>query len=247
MSNILAIIPARGGSKGLPGKNLMKLGGKPLIAWTIEAVLASEYDLDMCFTTEDEEIASVAREYGANVPFMRPRELAQDDTSSLSVLLHALFEMEKIRKTRYDYVLFLQPTSPFRNERLIDKAISTILDNPEVVSVGGVSYAGDSHPYWTLYPDERGFLRYYLKLDFPRPMRRQELPPAYHFNGSMYITRRSYYDTARDPFPVFGFPFMGIPMTFFESMNIDTQDDIDLARALLLVKKRSSGVRVDFH
>ena len=234
--NILAIIPARAGSKGLPGKNLIDLGGKPLIAWTIEAVQNSSYDLDMCFTTEDEEIARVAGDYGAYVPFIRPKELAQDNTSSLAVLLHALFEMEDIRGKRYDYVLYLQPTSPFRNANLIDKAISTIISNQGVVSVGGVSYAGDAHPYWCLYPDERGFLNYYMDLDGPRPMRRQELPPAYHFNGSMYITHRSYYDTARDPFPVFGFPFIGIPMDSFESINIDTQSDIDLARAMLYIR-----------
>ena len=233
---ILAIIPARGGSKGLPGKNLMDLGGKPLIAWTIEAVLNSSYELDMCFTTEDKEIAECAIRFGATVPFMRPWELARDDTSSLSVLLHALFEMEKIKGIRYDYVLFLQPTSPFRNSFLIDKAISAIFNNNEVVSAVGVSYAGDAHPYWCLYPDKKGVLRYYMELDRPRPMRRQDLPEAYHFNGSMSITRRAYFDTARDPVPAFGYPFVGIPMNRFESVNIDTQEDIDLARALLYVK-----------
>ncbi len=237
--NILAIIPARGGSKGLPGKNLLDLGGKPLIAWTIEAVQHCSYDLDMCFSTEDEEIARVARDYGAYIPFMRPKELARDHTSSLAVLLHSLFEMEAIRGRRYDYVLYLQPTSPFRGSALIDKGISTIISSDGIVSVGGVSLAGDAHPYWCLYPDERGFLNYYVDLDGPRPMRRQELPPAYHFNGSMYITRRSYYDTARDPFPVFGFPFIGVPMDSFESINIDTQADLDLARAMLYIRSEA--------
>ncbi len=236
---ILAIVPARAGSKGLPGKNLMDLGGRPLIAWTIQAVKRSPSVTDFCFTTESEEIAEVARQWGAPVPFMRPEALAQDETSSLAVLLHALNEMERINECRYDIVIYLQPTSPFRSHRVIERGIELLVSAPEdVISAVGVAPVGDSHPWWDLKEGKGGVLEYYVDdslLPGPRPMRRQELPPAYHFNGSIAVVRRSYFDYAKDPMPVFGDRFLGIVMSRIESVNIETLEDITLARAMLSV------------
>ncbi len=232
---VLAIIPARSGSKGLPGKNLKELGGYPLIAWTIQAVKKSKYITDVCFTTEDEEIRRLAIEFGAKAPFLRPKSLAQDHTSSLSVLLHALGEMEKIKGGRYDVIAYLQPTSPFRDNNIIDLAIERLERDRRLVSVVGVKPAGDSHPFWDLR-EEDGILRYYIEdLPFPRPLRRQDLPPAYHFNGAISVTRRDYYDTAKDPMPVFGEPFGPVVMDSIQSINIDKEEDLFLARALLEV------------
>ncbi len=232
---VLAIIPARGGSKGLPGKNLKDLGGYPLIAWTIQAVKRSKYITDHCFTTEDETIAEVAKRFGAEVPFLRPKELAEDDTSSLAVLLHALSEMERVRSKRYDIVLYLQPTSPFRDSGVIDRAVKKLIEDERLVSVVGVKSVDDSHPFWDL-KEEDGVLRYYIEdLPFPRPLRRQDLPPAYHFNGAISVSRREYYDEAKDPMPVFGEPFGPVVMSEVESVNIDTIEDLLLARALLEV------------
>ncbi len=240
---ILAIIPARAGSKGLPGKNLKELGGRPLIAWTIEAVKKSRYRLDMCFTTEDKEIASVAKGFGANVPFLRPEELAGDESSSLSVLLHALGEMERSSKIRYDFVIYLQPTSPFRDADVIDRAIELLVSNKEANSVVGVTPVGDSHPYWDLRIDEKGFLDYFVKLDFPRPLRRQDLPAAYHFNGAIVATRRGYFDKAKDPMPVFCEPMLPVVMSWIESINIDTEEDFLLAQAIVELRNQGSWVR----
>ncbi len=232
---VLAIIPARAGSKGLPGKNLKDLGGYPLIAWTIQAVKKSRYVTDSCFTTEDEEIARVAKRFGANVPFLRPKELAEDSTSSLAVLLHALLEMERLKEKRYDIVVYLQPTSPFRDSEVIDRAIEILLNDDRLTSVVGVKSAGDSHPFWDL-KERDGILYYYIEdLPFPRPMRRQDLPPAYHFNGAIAVSRRDYYVQAKDPMPTFGQPFGPVVMDSIQSVNIDREEDLLLARALLQV------------
>jgi len=222
--DILCIIPARAGSKGLPGKNLKALGQMPLIAWTILWAKAVRYKMDVVFTTEDEEIAKIAESYGAQVPFIRPKELAEDNTSSLAVLLHALTETEKIKNKRYDFVMFLQPTSPFRHTGIIEKAIESLFCEAGVLSAVGLQSVKDAHPYWTLNMDERNIVEYYLDID-PRPMRRQDLPQAYHLNGAISVSRREYFDRAQDPMPAFSYPFVGVPMEHWESVNIDTLED----------------------
>ncbi len=233
-SDILAIIPARAGSKGLKGKNLRLLGGKPLIAWTIEAVIKCKTGLDVCFTTEDKKISDVAKSYGAPVYFLRNKRLAEDDTSSLMVLLDALSRMEEMRKRRYRYVMYLQPTSPFRHKDLVDKAVEFLKSSEgEVLSVVGVTPVKDSHPYWDMKMREDGVMEYYMDLDFPRPMRRQDLPSAYHLNGAISVTKRRYFDEAEDPMPAFGFPFKGLVMNEVESVNIDTEFDFSFAEFLL--------------
>ncbi len=220
---ILCIIPARSGSKGLPGKNTRILGGKPLIAWTIEWALKSKYPMDIIFTTEDKQIADIARHYGAEVPFIRPKKLAEDETSSLDVLLHALRETEKIKNKKYDFVIFMQPTSPFRHTEIIEKAIELIIENPQVDSAVGVQPVKDAHPFWALRKEE-GKMLYYMDIK-DRPMRRQDLPDAFHLNGSIHITRRHYFDTAKNPMPAFASPFVGIEMKEWEGVNIDTLQD----------------------
>src|SRR3990170_965342 len=123
MSTVLAVIPARGGSKSIPRKNIKPLGGKPLIGWTIDAALQSRMLSRVIVSTDDAEIAQAARECGAETPFLRPPELAQDDSSSISVVLHALQWLEEQEHFSPDYVLLLQPTSPFRNAHDIRAAI----------------------------------------------------------------------------------------------------------------------------
>ncbi len=125
---ILGVIVARGGSKGIPRKNIKLLNGKPLIAYTIEASKESKYITSTIVSTNDEEIATVAREYGADVPFLRPDELAQDTSTALSVIQHALGWLQENRSERYDYVLILQPTSPLRTAGDIDGCIQKCVD-----------------------------------------------------------------------------------------------------------------------
>ena len=132
--HVVAIIPARGGSKGLPGKNLRPLAGKPLIAYSIEAAKASPYVDRVIVTTDDPAIAAVARQWGAEAPFLRPAELAQDLTPTEPVLRHAVEWLESQERYRTDIVLFLQPTDVFRKRAMIDGVIRALLEDPSVDS-----------------------------------------------------------------------------------------------------------------
>ncbi len=147
MKHTVAVIPARGGSKGLPRKNLRLLAGKPLVAYTIEAAKASSYVDRVIVSTEDEEIAETARKYGAEVPFLRPKELAEDLTPTEPVLKHAVEWLEKAEGYQVDIVLFLQPTDIFRKRFMIDEAIKRLLDDDTLDSV------------FVAYPTHKNFWR----------------------------------------------------------------------------------------
>ena len=175
---ILAIIPARGGSKGLPRKNVLDLNGKPMIAWSIESAAQSHY-IDRCIvSTDDAEIAETARAAGADVPFIRPDEFARDESTTLDVALHAIRELPG-----YDIVVILQPTSPLRTREDIDKSIEALcaLQAPSAVSV----YEPAKSPYWAYTTDRKG--RMHPLVD-PKlcNKRRQELPQTFVLNGAVY-------------------------------------------------------------
>ena len=184
---ILGIIPARGGSKSIPGKNIFPLAGKPLVAYTIEVGLQAQTTDRLIVSTDDERIADVARRYGAEVPFMRPTELAQDDTPGIAPILHAVRWLEEHEKYQPDFVMCLQPTSPLRTAGDIDAAVELILQRNAavVVSVTPVDY----HPYWMKRLDAEGRIRDFITLDHPMT-RRQDLPQVYALNGAIYLARR---------------------------------------------------------
>src|SRR3989338_1589206 len=133
-SRIIAIIPARGGSKGFPGKNIIPLGGKPLISHSIEVAKKSKLIERVIVTTDDEKIASIAREYGAEVPFIRPAELAQDDTPPDSVLKHTLQFLEEKEDLKPEIIVWLEPPCPFRTPEEIDRAVETLPNDPAAAS-----------------------------------------------------------------------------------------------------------------
>lgn len=184
---ILGIIPARGGSKGIPGKNIKLLNGKPLIYYTYKASKTSNLLSRTIVSTDDDSIISVCNNIGMDVPFKRPTQLAQDNTPSLPVILHALEVLEKEGET-YDSVCLLQPTTPFRSPGLIDKAISKFYETgaDSLVSVRAVPH--EYNPHWVFEPNSSGFLRIATgeKRIIPR---RQELPPAFIRDGAIYITK----------------------------------------------------------
>jgi CMP-N-acetylneuraminic acid synthetase len=177
---LLALIPARGGSKGVPRKNIRDLLGRPLLAWSIEAANQAARVDRIVVSTEDEEIADVARAWGADVPFLRPSELAQDDTPGMEPVLHALSELPQ-----YDWVLLLQPTSPLRTADDIEGIIRFCLehDAPAAVSVCEVS----KHPHWMYRCGANHRLVPFT--DAPLVSRRQDLPPVYALNGALYLAR----------------------------------------------------------
>ncbi len=186
---ILTIIPARGGSKGVPRKNIRELGGKPLIAYTIEVALSSKYINRLIVSTDDEEIADISQKWGADVPFIRPQELANDTAKAIDVVQHALKEMEKLDKCEYSTIVYLEPPSPFRCVEDIDICIESFYDNT-VSSVVSVYEANHFHPM-SIKKIEGGFLKPFYK-DIPEGTPRQLFSPkAYVLNGAVYVIKNN--------------------------------------------------------
>lgn len=185
---VLGLVPARGGSKGIPGKNVRLLGGRPLLAWTAEAALASRRLSRVVLSTDDDGpggIAEVGRQHGLDVPFLRPAELARDDTPTLPVVRHALESLDE----DFDAVCLLQPTSPFRRAEHIDACIAMLEEGELDAVVSVLPVPAEHNPHWVYFADGAGLLRLATGEEQPVP-RRQELPPAFHRDGSVYVTRR---------------------------------------------------------
>lgn len=178
---LIGLISARGGSKGIPRKNIKPLLGKPLIGWTIDAAKQASCIDRLIVSTEDEEIAAVARKLGADIPFMRPAELAADDTPGIAPVLHAIEQLPE-----YDWVLLLQPTSPLRSAEDIDGIWRFCQERgaPSAVSVCEVG----KHPYWMYKCDIAQRLEPFIR-GRPDVTRRQDLPAAYALNGALYLAR----------------------------------------------------------
>ena len=191
---VLAVIPARGGSKGIPRKNIRDFAGHPLIAYSIAAGLQAETVTRVIVSTDDEEIAAVAREIGAEVPFLRPDELAQDSTLDLPVFEHVLRWLAEEEGYHPDAVVQLRPTSPVRPVSTVDDAVRLLLSNPQADSVRGVVPSGQNpHKMWRISPD-RGKLMPLLEVEgIPEPYNapRQILPPVYWQTGHIDAIRPS--------------------------------------------------------
>lgn len=179
---ILALIPARGGSKRLPGKNIRILGGKPLIRWSIDVAKGIPEICDILVSTDDVEIAATCKEAGVLVPWFRPAELASDVVSSVDVALHAL-DWYEAEKGKIDGLLLLQPTSPFRSKETVRKGIDLFEQNAQK-AVLGISPASP-HPMWTLKIESGCLVPFMPGNGFG--MRSQDLPEAYVVNGSLYL------------------------------------------------------------
>lgn len=179
---ILVIIPARGGSKGIPHKNIKELAGRPLIQYTIDVARGVAEDKDICVSTDDPEIIKCVEDYGLKVPFVRPAELATDKAGTYEVLLHALDFYEKHGK-KYDMVLLLQNTSPFRTIDQVRGALAQYRSDIDmVVSVKETS----ANPYYNCFEeDERGYL--HISKGNGQFIRRQDVPKAYEYNGAIYV------------------------------------------------------------
>ena len=215
------LIPARGGSKGIPRKNIKPIAGKPLIVWTIEAALRSSLLYAVVVSTDDPEIAEVARGAGAQVPFMRPTELAQDQTPGLNPVLHALDQFPQ-----YDSVLLLQPTSPLRTTEDIDACLCLAMQH-EAPSVVSVSEA-DTHPYWTYRLTEGKALERWV--DAAPIARRQDLPQAFALNGALYFADANW---LRRSGSLIGTETLAYVMERERSVDLDTPLDWKFAELLL--------------
>lgn len=192
MTETLAIIPARGGSKGIPRKNIRSFSGTPLIAWSIAAARQSQMVTRVIVSTDDEEIAAVARAYGAETPFLRPAEFAQDKTTDLPVFEHAIKWLAQNEGYQPEVVIHLRPTSPIRPRSCVDEAVRILLMHADADSVRGVVPAGQNpHKMWTL-PSDNGPMANLLNvpgIDEPYNAPRQILPPVYWQTGHIDAIR----------------------------------------------------------
>ncbi len=233
MTKILAIIPARGGSKGIPNKNIADLAGKPLIGWTI-ANAKSSLSIDrVIVTTDSQAIANVASYYDAEVPFLRPAELAQDNTLGIQPVLHLLDWLEQQENYLPDYVMVLQPTSPLRTTNDMEAAISLAIEY-QADSVVSVSPT-EQHPYWMKTITEEGYLQDFV-LSKDKGDRRQELPSVYALNGAIYLARREIVIEKNSFYSDRTYSYI---MPVERSLDIDTPWDLYLANLILKDKTQS--------
>lgn len=220
--SILAIIPARGGSKGVPRKNLRMVAGKPLIVWTIEQALKSQRVDRTILSSDDDEIIEVAREAGCEVPFVRPAELSGDEVSGMSPVLHALSEVPG-----YDVVVLLQPTSPLRSSNDIDGCIEAMISNgrPSCVSV----MEADPNPFLIFRRMNDGTLEPILSTS-ERPVRRQDMPAFYSLNGAVYAAHVDWLNKKKTFLTE---ETIGFVMPRSRSLDIDTEFDLRIANLCL--------------
>ncbi|MGB8329375.1 MAG: acylneuraminate cytidylyltransferase family protein [Polyangiales bacterium] len=230
---VLGLIPARGGSKGVPRKNIRTLGGKPLIGHTIDAARDAIRIDRIVVSTEDAEIASISKSLGADVPFLRPKSLARDETPMLPVIVHAIEALIAGGWTP-EAVCLLQPTFPFRRPEDIDACIEALEARGAdcVVSIHRVPH--QFNPHWVYFEQRDGTLRLSTGEAEPIP-RRQELPAAFHRSGSVYVSRVA---TIIDQGSLYGERVVGYETQTESSCNIDTIEDWEQAEALM--SKRGS-------
>jgi len=226
--NILGLIPARGGSKGLSRKNIKPLLGKPLIVWTIKQAFASKYIDRVVVSTDDKEIAEISKKYGAEVPFMRPKELAEDNAKGIDVVLHAIdWLRENDKQKQYDLIILLQPTSPLRITDDIDKTIELLFlkKAKAIVSVCEV----DHHPLWANTLPEDGCMKDFIRKEIMNK-NRQELPVYYRLNGAIYSAYCNYIKERKSFFGKETFAYI---MPKNRSVDIDNEIDFELAEILI--------------
>lgn len=224
---VLGVITARGGSKGVPGKNIRVIAGRPLIAWTAKAALGATRLARTILTTDDLAIAAAGRAAGIDVPFMRPAELAGDLTPSLPVVQHALAMVEQAGE-RYDAVCLLQPTSPMRTAALIDACIERFEGSSADSLMTILPVPAEHNPHWVYRMSADGELASFVP--GPPITRRQDLPAAYHREGAVYLVRR---DVLVDKNSLYGETILGYPVDPRHTVNIDTPADWELAEVMM--------------
>ena len=223
----LGLVPARGGSKGIPRKNLRPLAGRPLLDYTARAALAAASLAKVVLSTDDEAIAEAGREAGLAVPFLRPPELAEDDTPTLPVVQHALRWLERHGET-FDAVCLLQPTSPFRRAETIDACVALLERTGADSVVSVVPVPPEHNPHWVYFRSADGLIRLAMGESAPIP-RRQALPPAYCRDGSVYVSRSA---VVLERGTLYGDRVAGFVSEEEDVVNLDEMDDWRRAETL---------------
>lgn len=223
----IAVIPARGGSKRLPGKNIRNMCGKPLMAWTVEAALGSEIIDDVIVSTDDEQISLLASSLGVEVPFIRPPYLSLDNATTFDTVVHAISFLQDQGKF-YQYVVVLQPTSPLRTKSDIDKGFKLLFEKK---ADGVISVCKTDHPpEWTNRLPEDGFMGNFLRTEL-KNRRSQDIPDSYRINGSLYIFSVDRLMKEKSFF--FDSNIYAYKMRRDESIDIDSLFDFQIAEFLL--------------
>jgi len=226
--DVLAIVTARGGSKGLPRKNILSVGGRPLISWTIAAAKRSKFCNKVIVSTDSEEIKNVACEAGAEAPFLRPSELAQDSTPGIAPVLHAVEWCEQNNFCKPSIVVLLQPTSPLRNYTDIDTAIAMLKADEQTESVVSISESS-KHPNWMRTLDSNGFIRDFISQS-NLVSHRQSLQKVYALNGAVYAIRRDVLVNQKTFFPS---RTKGYVMPPERSLDVDSAWDLKMVDLVL--------------
>ena len=224
----LGIITARGGSKGLPGKNIKELCGKPLIAWSIEAGLKSNYLDEVMVTTDSKDIANIAKQYGASVPFLRPDVLASDTATSFDAIKHTIEFYKNEMKKEFDYIVLLEPTSPLREARDIDIAIEQLF-NSNADSIVGICKTEDQNPAFLVFKNEKDFISGYENHDM-KVLRRQDIKDVYFFEGTIYISKT---DVLLNKKTFYHENTIGYVVPKYKSLEIDDIDDFIMVEAIM--------------
>ena len=224
LSKVLAVVPARGGSKGVPRKNLLQIGNRSLVGLSVEVALNSERLAETVVSTDDVEIQKEAISAGARCPFLRPAELSGDLAMTFPVVMHALQYMESELQVKFEAVMVLQPTTPFRIAEDIDNCI-TMLEDSDADSVVSVVDVGPNHPL-RMKRIVDGILVNYVDQGHEDMRPRQLLPPVYIRNGAIYLARRA----ALERGSLVGNKCLAYEMPTSRSLNIDTTEDVLLAR-----------------
>lgn len=188
-SKILGIIPARGGSKGIPRKNIKKLCGKPLISYVFNAAIKCDLITELILTTDDFEIAEIGKSLGMEVPFIRPKELSNDTAKSIDVVKHAILEMERIKKTEFEYIILLQPTCPFTTTKQIEETIE-LIQKKELDTVSTVTNVAHSHPSFMYIQENSEFKK--LINENKDYSSRHQLPKVFVRCGNIYVAKKEF-------------------------------------------------------
>ncbi len=228
--DILAIIPARGGSKGISRKNLLQINGKSLVALSVQHALNAKLVTRTIISSDDEEIIAEAVKYGAEAPFVRPKELAGDQVLDIPVFEHALNFLKEKEKYVPEIVVHLRPTAPYRKPEWIDEAIQLLIENADADSVRSVSEP-EKHPYRIFRIDEKGFLDPIMKHEHPVPylLRRQDLPKMYYYNCVIDVTRP---ETIFQKHSMTGDKILPYIMNPDDVIDIDSMRDVKIAETL---------------
>ena len=227
---MLAIIPARGGSKGLPGKNIRPLAGLPLIAHSISLADACPEITRAVVSTDSQEIADVARRHGGDVPFLRPTELARDDTGMWPVLRHALESVEREQGREYDYLLLLDPTSPGRLPEHVSGALTRLENTPDADGIIGVSEP-KCNPIWHCVVDRDGWM-HDLMPEASGYVRRQDVPAVYRINATLYLWRATYVRSEARDWRAYGRHLL-FEVPELNAIHIDDAEEFALAELLI--------------